>query len=249
MAFHVTLSKPTGLALNAWMAPLQPPPDPGRVQVMEGWITGFANKTLTYMKNYIVILGLIVTHTGHAQEKFTTYDNTYEGKSYNIQIHGAPDKFTLYIDAMAMDRIHDDGGFYIDMKNYQTFINSLAEAKEKYNEWVTTAKQNNVKEVSKEMTIKSKAGGFFLYGSDWQFQFLIKPEFGFRVFEKDNEVKYLLIVRTGDMQSSSNQYMEVDGFALVFTSPDEITSFLDSISMQKIRAYFTKPKAADLFTN
>ena len=43
-----------------------------------------------------------------------------------------------------------------------------------------TAKENNVKELSKTMTIASKAGGYFLYGSKWNFQFLVNLKFQFQ---------------------------------------------------------------------
>jgi len=97
------------------------------------------------------------------------------------------------------------------------------------------------------MLIKSKVAGFFLYGSDWHFQFIVNLTFDFKILESGGEVKYLLIVRSGKMQSSSNQFMDVDGVVLEFTSAEDIREFVDSISLNKITEFKNKPKAEDLF--
>ena len=91
----------------------------------------------------------LIVSNSNAQEKFTSYDNTYGGKTYEIQISSKDkEKFSLYIDAMSLDRTHEKGGITIDQKQYQDFINAITEAKTKYEEWVKTAKENNVKELS-----------------------------------------------------------------------------------------------------
>lgn len=204
------------------------------------------------MNNCFKILALCVfTLTAlksNAQEKFTSYDNTYGGKTYDIQIASKDkEKFSLYIDAMSLDRTHEKGGITIDQKQYQDFINAIAEAKTKYEEWVKTAKENNVKELSKTMTIASKAGGYFLYGSKWNFQFLVNLKFDFKILESKGEIKYLLLIRTGELQSSSNQFMKVDGFVLVFSSTKEMDDFSTAISMDKITEFVNKPKKEALF--
>ena len=203
------------------------------------------------MKKFIKLLTFclltITTVESYAQEKFTTYDNTYSGKTYEIQISAKDkDKFTLYIDAMSLDRLHDKGGITVKEKQHQDFLNAIAAAKIKYEEWIKTAKENNVKELDKSMNIKSKVGGYFLYG-DWNFQYLVNLTFDFKILESEDELKYLLIIRTGKLKSSSNQFMKVDGFVLVFSSVNEIDTFTNEISTQKINNFINKPKAKDLF--
>jgi hypothetical protein len=164
-------------------------------------------------KSLTICIFALATLQSNAQEKFSTYDNTYSGKTYEIQISAKEtDKFSLYIDAMSLDRTHEKGGINIDQKKYPAFLEAITEAKLKYEEWVKTAKENDVKELSKTMKIKSKAGGYFLYGSKWNFQFLVNLKFDFKVIESNGEIKYLLLIRTGELQSSSNQFMKVDGF-------------------------------------
>ncbi len=204
------------------------------------------------MNNYFKIITIcfftLIAVKSNAQEKFTIYDNTYVGKTYEIQIASKEkEKFSLYIDAMSLDRTHDKVGMTIDQKQYQDFLNAIAEAKIKYEEWVKTAKENNIKELNKTMTIKSKAGGYFLYGSKWNFQFLVNLKFDFKIIENNSEIKYLLLIKTGELQSSSNQFMKVDGLALIFSSAKEIDEFTNAISLDKITEFINKPKKDTLF--
>jgi hypothetical protein len=196
----------------------------------------------------LMMCSTLISFEGHSQEKFTTYNNKYGGnETYNIQISSKDkDKFTLYIDAMSLDRLHSKGGMMIDEKQHQEFLNAISESKIKYEEWVKTAKENNIKELDKSMTVKSKVSGYFLYG-DWNFQYVVNLTFDFKVLESKGELKYLLIIRTGELQSSSNQFMKVDGFVLVFSSVNEIDNFTNEISTQKINEFINKPKSKDLF--
>ena len=93
------------------------------------------------------------------------------------------------------------------------------------------------------MSLKTKVSGYFLYGSKWNFQFTINLTFDFKIINGKN----LLIVRTGKMTSSSNQFMTHDGLVFVFSNTEEITDFLDLISKDKITEFINKPKATDLF--
>lgn len=197
----------------------------------------------------ITLFALLFTATNvKAQEKFSTYENSFVQKTYPIQISvKEKDDFVLYVDAFSLDKIHSDGGITIKSNKYQDFLNALTEAKGKYEEWVKTAKENNIKELDKSMTISSVVDGYFLYGTKWNFQFGVFLKFDFRVREIDGKVQHILLVKTGELQSSSNQFMTVNGFALIFTSTQEIDDFLSKISMDKIKEFQNKPKKEDLF--
>jgi hypothetical protein len=200
------------------------------------------------LKLFILVAFLSLIMNSYGQEKFTTYDNTYSEKTYEIQLSkDNTGSLTIWIDALSLDNLHEKGGIMVKEKQYQSFVDALGEAKTKYEEWVKTAKENSVTDLDKEMPIKCKVGGYFLYGGDWNFQYLVNLDFDFKIFESKGELKYLLIVRTGELQSSSNQFMKVDGVVLVFSSANEIQTFKDEISMEKINAFFNKPKADDLF--
>jgi len=203
------------------------------------------------MKNLITFITLclftITTVESYAQEKFTTYDNSYFGKTYDIKL--SLEQEDLYIAAMPLDELYDKGGIRIKKNQHQDFLNAIAAAKTKYKEWVKTAKENNVREFNKSMNIKSEVGGYFLYGSEWKFQLSVILTFEFQISENEGELTYLLIIRTGELKSSSNEHLKVDGFLLVFSSVNEIDTFTNKISRQKINAFIAKPKEKDLFQN
>jgi hypothetical protein len=203
------------------------------------------------LKSFVILFS-VVGFSSFGQDKFTTYDNTYAKKTFDIQIT-TKDKdknnFSLYIDLMSLDASHEIGGITVSNKQYPDFTSALNESKLKYQEWVKTAQDNNVKDLSKDMSIKCKTGAYFLYGNDWKFQFLVVPTFNFRILEIDGKVEYILLVRTGKLTASSNEYMKVDGFALVFKSADEIDAFINAVSLDAINTFINKPKAEDLFKN
>lgn len=204
---------------------------------------------MSFKIKFCLFLGILfLVNICNGQDKFTSYSNSYFGKTYPIQIVSKEKgKFALWIDAWSYDRVNDKGGIIINQRNYQNFIDALIQARFKYEEWVKTAKLNNINELSKPMNIKSGADGYFLYGSKWNFQFDINTSFNFEIRDNKGENEYLLFIKTGGLQSSSNQFMKVSGFAIVFRSSDEITKFMDLISEDKILEFVNKPKKEDLF--
>jgi hypothetical protein len=96
------------------------------------------------------------------------------------------------------------------------------------------------------MEIVSRTNAYFSYG-DWQFDYSVSLEFNFRVIQSGNVTRRLLVIRTGELKSSTNQFMEVDGYAIVFSSPSEIDTFLDLISQGKVKEFMAKPKTEEMF--
>lgn len=183
-----------------------------------------------------------------SQDKFTTYDNTYISETFEIAVSSEGENdFTLWIDALSLDRLYEVGGIKVTRSQYKSFIDGLKEARTKYIEWVKVAKDNKVDKLTKNMDIRSNVGGYFLTGKDWHFQFLVELSFQFRVLDNKGFIRYYLLVKTGEMKSSSNEYIDVDGVSLVFASGDEIDDFLSVITLDKIAEFLKKPKDEDLF--
>lgn len=202
------------------------------------------------MRKTLLILILAYTSVS-AQEKFSTYKLYFDGVERNILISTSEkdkDKgnFTLWIDTQSRDKLYKKGSIDLTKKNYNDFVHTLTSAKAKYEEWVKTAKENNVNDLSKEMTYKCNTECAFLM-SDWNFDHDVELSYGFRVSEFKGNINYYLIVKTDKLVSSSNQFMDMDGLWLWFKSTEEIDSFLNSISMDKITEYVNKPKAEALF--
>jgi len=203
-------------------------------------------KTFTF-----ITIMMLISLLGYSQEKYATYDNTYIGKTYDIQISFTDNnKFTFYVDALSLDNFVDKGGFMISNQQLKEFLTNLNQAKEKYQEWVKTAKANDVESLSKEIDIKvQKISGYFLYGGDWHFDFYVKPTYKFIILKSKGTIKYLLMVSTGKLQASNNEFMDCKSFVLVFSSLDEINHFVNLFSAKKINEYKNKPKKEDLFKN
>jgi hypothetical protein len=205
------------------------------------------------MKNsnpiYIIILILLLPFDLFGQEVFGSYESSYFEEKFDLKFSDKDKgKFNLYISAMSFDRLADEGGInFGDKSKYEAFISTLNQAKLKYQEWVLTAKQNNVEEVSKAMSFKTRCGSHFLYGREWHFQFFVTLQYEFKILKKGDNIQYLLIIKTGQLQASDNQFMKVDGFVIVFTSETEIQDFIDALSIDKIEALKNKNKAKELF--
>ncbi len=152
-------------------------------------------------------------------------------------------KYSLYIDSYSLDPSIRTGGILINSSDHLDFISTLKEARIKYSEWTTTSKDNNVTDLSKEMIYSNKAQSYFKYGSKWCFDFSVNLSYSFRV----SGDKILLLVKTKEVVSSSNQYMKADGFVLVFQSVEEIEKFIETLSIGGISDFMNSPKEEDLF--
>ena len=183
-----------------------------------------------------------------AQELLSSYGSTYFSNNYNVRITGkSKDKFTLYIETQSLDNHIKSGGISINQKHYTKFINALSDAKLKYQEWINTAKENEITEFEKKMAIDNLVDGFFLSGGNWHFHFWVQLQYEFKIITVDNITKYLLLIRTGKLTSSSNKYTNADDFVLVFSSADEIQLFMDSISSDTISNFMGRTKTQSLF--
>lgn len=191
----------------------------------------------------ITLMMCLMTAVSFGQEKYTTYDNLYNEKAYEISIsHEENGKYRLYVDMMSMDRLSEIGGIIITEKNHDLFLTVLNEAKDKYTEWATTAKENNVTDLSKLMKYKVKVVGFFKYGSKWNFQ-EVNLNFDFMIIGGGS----FLTISTGKLTSSSNRYITHDGFVFVFQNEKEIDDFINTLSVDKVKEFMNKPKTTDLF--
>ena len=81
--------------------------------------------------------------------------------------------YILWVYMMSMDNLRKTGGIIISEKQHDLFLSTLNEAKTKYTERVTIAKENNVTDLSKSMIYKVEVGSFFAYGGETYFQFVV----------------------------------------------------------------------------
>ena len=118
-----------------------------------------------------------------AQEKVSEYSMSYfNDKNYNIKAtevkNGA---FEYYIYCASWEDDTDNVGISFESTKIQEFQNGMNEIKNKYVEWTSTAKQNDVTNFDKTFDIKlPKVDCFFRYG-DYHFDFYRTPNAYFKV--------------------------------------------------------------------
>jgi hypothetical protein len=145
-------------------------------------------------------------------------------KSYRIWIEGRP---------ILMSR-DGEGGIMLNSKQHRDFYETLSRVKTTYQSWIKTAVENNVKDVTTEMKDKVKTDTYFMYGSKYRFDLGQNLSFSFRVVEVDGKVYQTLIMKSGTLQASDNQYMTHSGIFISFYTPEDLQSFIDLLSMEKI---------------
>lgn len=178
------------------------------------------------------------------QDLIGTFEMPYfsETPTHNIR---ATEKGDFYVECASLDKLIKNGGITIDAKKLADFKAALTAARDRFVEWSGVAIQNGVTELTKEMEISSPSiQGYWLQG-EWHFDFSQALTYRFTIL-KDG--KHVLVVTTGKLQASDNQFMDHDGMALAFTSAAEIDALIAGLDPAKVTAHFEeKKKKADLF--
>ena len=105
---------------------------------------------------------------------------------------------------------------------------------------------NNVEDLSKDIdTKKVRALSGFVYGREWHFDFNTLLNFRFKILNG----KYLLILENAHkLQASDNQYIDYDGFFIIFKDVEEIDDFLSKVTEEKVIKFFEEnSNKEDLF--
>lgn len=181
-----------------------------------------------------------------AQDKIGTYEMSYFTKDPTQLVEASKDG-SFYILGVSLNggTTGRTGGITVEAKKLVEFKAALAQARDKYAEWLQVAKANAVSELDKAMEIAApKVQGYWLT-SNWHFDFSTPLTFRFKVM---TDGKQLLIVTTEKLQASDNQFMDHDGFAFVFSSVAEVDALLALLDQAKVTAHFEeKEKAKAIF--
>ncbi|WP_439473837.1 hypothetical protein [Algoriphagus formosus] len=205
------------------------------------------------MKKFLIatILSVFVTVATFAQESYSTYYSSYFDKEYEIAVSFKDNNLGLYIDLAGLDRLRETGGISISDKSYDGFMENLKFARSKYEEWIKVAIENDVRELDKDVELKTEViTGYFISGGEYTFDFSVRPSFDFKIMDDEKGLRHILIFRTGELESSSNRYITASDFVMVFSNLDEMDEFIDLISKEKLEEF--KNKSSDkssLFKN
>lgn len=172
-----------------------------------------------------------------------TYSLSYFDKEYSIEASEIKnDKFTVYLGVSGAKETRTTM-IGVESKNIEAFVQFLTQMKEKFVEWSDVAKENNVKDMSKDMDFKSPSTTICWYGSDWFFSFDQKLEPTFKI--RDNGEKIAFIYKK--VTASSNQYID-ESIYWVFSTPEEFDALIEQLNVEKIMAKLQNTqKASDIF--
>lgn len=192
----------------------------------------------------LLLFGLV----GFGQEKLAKYNSFYFSKNFDISASkpDAKQEFSYYIDCSSKDSSSKQASLILKNKEVPEFIEFLNSIKETYNKWTLTAKENKVSELDKNIEYKKlNYSGAFIYGK-WNFDFSVNLTTRFKIING----KYLLIIDSDELQSSSNQYIKSDGFRIVFSSPQEIDELINGLNVNLVTDFYNKKNGQeDLFKN
>ena len=183
-----------------------------------------------------------------SQEKIGNYNSLFFSKNFDITA-SKPDaigEFSYYIDCSSKDTSSKQASLILKNKDVPEFINFLNSIKETYSKWSLTAKENKVSELDKNIEYKKLTySAAFVYGK-WNFDFSVNLTTRFKIING----KYLLIIDSDELQSSSNQYIKSDGFRFVFSSAQEIDELVTGLNINLVTDFYNKKNSQDdLFKN
>lgn len=195
-----------------------------------------------------VCITLVYNPTVYAQGKVASYNSAYLSKNFEIQA-GKPNEkgnFDYYIDCNSSDSSNRKASLMLKNKDVSEFIEFLSSLKLTFVKWKQTAIENKVTELDKKIEYKNlNYGGAFIYG-DWNFDYSVNISARFRIIND----KYLLIIDSDALQSSSNQFIKSDGFRFIFNSAQEIDELINGLDLEKVTAFYAdKNGKEDLFKN
>ena len=182
------------------------------------------------------------------QEKIATYNSAYLSKNFEIQA-GKPNEkgdFDYYIDCVSSDSSIRKASLMLKNKEVPEFVEFLSSIKDTFLKWKQTAIENKVTELDKKIEYKNlNYRGAFLYGK-WNFDYSVYLSTRFRIIND----KYLLIIDSDALQSSSNQFIKSDGLRFVFNSVQEIDELINGLDIEKVKTFYAdKNGKEDLFKN
>lgn len=196
------------------------------------------------LKLTMVMLFISITTMSVGQEKINSYDLSYFKEPTNsISVSESEEGIDFYIEVPSRDR--SEVSLIVREKSLDKFKSVINDAKLTYAKWKKTAEENDVSDLDKEIDIdKMNIECAFHYGG-WNFDFSVNLKARFKILNG----KYMLIFQNKyKLESSSNEYIDADGFLLAFSSEEEIDNFLKSLSLDDAKNYFNKKTSQeDLF--
>ena len=189
----------------------------------------------------LLFLFTFIPFLSNAQEKVNDYDMSYfETPTYDISATEDKGEISYYINMYSTEGKSRPVVLMIDnAKDMENFVADVMKAKQTYLKWDSVSVANSVTDLEKRMSVSTSGlQTAFYFGSSWNFDYSNQLTFDFKHIDKTPT----LIIRTGELQSSSNQFIDSDGGIFAFSSAEEIDAFISALEPRHAEDYFAKKK-------
>ena len=195
----------------------------------------------------IIILSLMAIQTLFCFSETVVAQYQANGKSFNIEAdYNKNNILKVYIKIYPGDNYV----MYLGLDNedeVKVFRNKILSIIEKYKEWSTTARTNNVTDFIKEFPItfesinviwKTYSGGDYNFAFDQTLQ---------SIFSVNKDGSHEIFISKLNVKSSDNEYITCDAFTF-FRSVEELKSLYNALDLNKIKNKLNnKTNVDDLF--
>ena len=196
------------------------------------------------MKKIILVLCLLTFILPiTAQQKVGEYTNSYVSKTFSIEAVEKNNKIEVVYIGISTD--HKSRPAYIIVKgeDLELFKTALELARDKFSEWKKVAKENNITEMSKEMSINFPKVTVAWHGTKWWFSFGNKINFRFLILDDGEMVAHW----TSKVTSSSNRYIE-EYIYFAFANEEDFNGIINQLDGQRIlNELFKNKNKSELF--
>ena len=196
------------------------------------------------MKKIILVLCLLTFILPiKAQQKVGEYTNSYVSKTFSIEAVEKNNKIEVVYIGISTD--HKSRPAYIIVKgeDLELFKTALELARDKFSEWKKVAKENNITEMSKEMSINFPKVTVAWHGTKWWFSFGNKINFRFLILDDGEMVAHW----TSKVTSSSNRYIE-EYIYFAFANEEDLNGIINQLDGQRIlNELFKNKNKSELF--
>ena len=177
-----------------------------------------------------IILCLFISISANAEKVVGSYTLSYFDRTYDIEASEIKNgKFSIYIQVSA-EREATKAMICVESSDLDKFKQSLIQTRDKYEEWSKVAKDNNVKDMSKEMDIKYPSMTVCWLGSKW---FFSNQKLQPRFLIVDSGKHLVTFIKK--VKASSNQYID-ETIYWVFSSSKEIDELLSQLDFTTIKS-------------
>ena len=176
---------------------------------------------------------VLVSSTLFSQQNFQSYYSEYFKKDFKIDISkNNYDDIFFWINAMSLDAQTKKISIKASDRELKEFKEFLLSSKSTFAEWRKFALENNVGKIYKEIVNKRLTLTVgFINKSEWEFSYNAIIVSYFVILEGKPPI--LMIRNNIDLKSISNESTE--GFAIVFSSVDEIDEFVNKLDFIKAK--------------